>query len=177
MQRAPGQHDDLTRVSRARSRAGRRGRSVATRHRRRATSRCSARMEPAVRSPRIEPAISTDRTRKVRFGPKNSQDSRVPKRPWRPQPYCGERNFWMRRRKAKNRPERPQESSETERANRHRRKCPQKRPVLARPRNPRFGRTEWWGWKGPNCQPPTQSSNRSLTSESGTEFFDAETDG
>src|ERR1035441_6485003 len=71
-QRPSGQyddHDDLTRVSRARSRAGRRGRSVATRHRRRATSRCSARMEPAVRSPRIEPSISTDRTRKVRFWP------------------------------------------------------------------------------------------------------------
>jgi hypothetical protein len=33
----------------------------------------------------------------------------------------------------------------------------------------------WWGWKGPNCQPPTQSSNRSPPSESGTEFFAAET--
>ena len=33
----------------------------------------------------------------------------------------------------------------------------------------------WWRRKGPNCQPPTQSSNRSLTSESGTEIFDAET--
>ena len=38
--------------------------------------------------------------------------------------------------------------------------------------NPRTG---WWSWNGPNCQPPTQSSNRSLTSESGTEFFAAET--
>jgi len=35
--------------------------------------------------------------------------------------------------------------------------------------------TGWWRRKGPNCQPPTQSSNRSLTSESGTEIFDAET--
>src|SRR6267142_634246 len=37
------------------------------------------------------------------------------------------------------------------------------------------GATGWWRRKGPNCHPPTQSSNRSLTSESGTEIFDAET--
>ena len=34
--------------------------------------------------------------------------------------------------------------------------------------------TAWRRRKGPNCQPPTPSSNRSLTTESGTEFFDAE---
>jgi len=46
---------------RTRPRARRGRRSFATRHRSRATSRCSARMEPAVRSPRIESAIITDR--------------------------------------------------------------------------------------------------------------------
>jgi hypothetical protein len=49
----------------------------------------------------------------------------------------------------------------------------QKRPILTTPQ-------EMCGLVGldePNCQPPTQSSNRSLTSESGTEIFDAETGG
>jgi hypothetical protein len=66
-------------------------------------------------------------------------------------------------------------SPETERTERYRRKSPQKRPILTRPGNLRVGRTGWWSWKGPNCQPPTQSSNRSPPSESGTEFFAAET--
>src|ERR1700730_14506405 len=35
----------------------------------------------------------------------------------------------------------------------------------------------WWRRYGSNCQLPTQSSNRSLTLESGTEIFDAETGG
>src|ERR1700686_5045346 len=63
MQRASGQHDDIARVPRTRPRARRGRRSFATRHRSRATSRCSARMEPAVRSPWIESAIITDRVR------------------------------------------------------------------------------------------------------------------
>src|SRR5712664_5033732 len=83
----------------------------------------------------------------------------------------------MQRREAKNRPERPQASPETERVERYRRKSPQKRPIGSRGRDVRFRRTGWWRRKGPNCQPPTQSSNRSLTTESGTEFFDAETEG
>ena len=40
---------------------------------------------------------------------------------------------------------------------RYRPKSPQKRPIPSRRRDLRFGRN------GPNCQPPTQSSNRSLT--------------
>src|SRR6266404_4249505 len=35
----------------------------------------------------------------------------------------------------------------------------------------------WWRHSGSNWRPTTQSSNRSLKSESGTEFFDAETEG
>jgi hypothetical protein len=53
----------------------------------------------------------------------------------------GERNFWMQRREAKNRPERPQGSPETERAERYPRKSSQKRPVLSRPGNLQFGGT------------------------------------
>ncbi len=60
MQRASGQHDAIARFPRARSRAGCGRRSVATRHWSRAASRCSGGMEPAVRSPRIEPAIIRD---------------------------------------------------------------------------------------------------------------------
>src|SRR5258708_38578468 len=50
----------------------------------------------------------------------------------------------MQRREAKNRPERPQGSPETERAERYPRKSPQKRPVLSRPGNLQFGGTGWW---------------------------------
>ena len=70
---------------------------------------------------------------------------------------------------------RPRVSPETQSAERWRLKSPQKRPVSSRPENLRFGGTGWWRRKGPNCQPPTQSSNRSLEPESGTEIFDAET--
>ena len=50
----------------------------------------------------------------------------------------------MQRREAKNRPERPQGSPETERAERYPRKSPQKRPVLSRPGNLQFEGTGWW---------------------------------
>src|SRR6202022_4490694 len=42
-------------------------------------------------------------------------------------------------------------------------------------RGVRYLKTGWWRRKGPNCHPPTQSSNRSLAPEPGTEIFDAET--
>jgi hypothetical protein len=57
-------------------------------------------MEPAVRSPRIEPAISMDRAQRVRFGPKGPKYSR-PARRRPPQPGRGERNFWVQRREPK----------------------------------------------------------------------------
>ena len=79
----------------------------------------------------------------------------------------------MQRREAKNRPERPQGSPETERAERYPRKSPQKRPVLSRPGNLQFEGTGWWRSSGPNWLLPTQSSNRSPKLESGTEFFAA----
>jgi hypothetical protein len=145
-------------------------------------------MEPAVRSPRIKPAINTGRAQRVHFGPKNSQDSEFPSGLSPPHPTAGngifgcrdpktpkipefadrlersfgpkppkiprlpsgmavatcrrERNFWMQRREAKNRLERPQVSPETERAKGYRRKSPQKRPISTRPGNLRFG----WDW-------------------------------
>src|ERR1039457_6203735 len=40
-----------------------------------------------------------------------------------------ERNFWMQRREAKNRPKRPLMPAETERPERYRRISPQKRPI------------------------------------------------
>jgi hypothetical protein len=66
---ATGQHDDLAGVPRTRPRAGGRRRSFATRHWSRATSRCTSRMEPAVRSSRTKSGINTDQGSKRRaFG-------------------------------------------------------------------------------------------------------------
>jgi hypothetical protein len=133
-------------------------------------------MEPAIRSLGIEPGISTDQAQK---GSVLAQ--RAPNIPEfsaalaAVKSHRGERNFWVRRREAETGlrdckcPRRPKDQNDTGG------KSPQKRPVLTRPGNLRFGGTGWWSWKGPNCQPPTQSSNRSPPSESGTEFFAAET--
>src|ERR1039458_10767489 len=56
-------------------------------------------MEPAVRSPRTEPAISTDRVERSVLAPKLLP--RFPGCPRWSQPGRGERNFWMQRREAK----------------------------------------------------------------------------
>ena len=121
-------------------------------------ARCPSRMEPAVRSPRIESAIIADRVRNVAFGLPSSQNSRGRPASGRRKPCRGERNFWMQRREAKNRPERPQVSPETERAQRYLRKSPQKRPIWSGRRDLRFRRTGWWRPSGPNWLLPTQSS-------------------
>jgi hypothetical protein len=64
----------------------------------------------------------------------------------------------MRRREAKNRPERPQGSPETERVERYRRKSPQKRPIGSRRRDLRFRRTGWWcAQSDANRSPPNIS--------------------
>lgn len=121
-------------------------------------------MEPAVGSPWIESAIITDRARNpALLTPQGSQNFWQPAGVGRQNPCRGERNFWMQRREAKNRPERPRTSPETERVERYQRKSQQKRPNESRRRHLRFRRTGWWGWYGPNCQLPTQSSNRSPT--------------
>src|SRR5712672_1501776 len=70
MQRAPGQHDHLARVSRTRSRAGRGRRPAAARYRSRTIARCASRMEPAVRGARIEPAITTPGSKRLFLPPK-----------------------------------------------------------------------------------------------------------
>jgi hypothetical protein len=57
------------------------------------------------------------------------------------------------------------------------RKSPQKRPIWRRIGIVRFAETGWWRHSGTNWRPTTQSSNQSLRSASGTEFFDAETEG
>jgi hypothetical protein len=111
-------------------------------------------MESAVRSPRAESAITTNHARNVAFGPKELQYSPVPDPYWPSKPCYGERNFWMQRLEAKNRPERPQGSSETERVERYRRKSPQKRPIGSRRRDLRFRRTGWWARQGSNLRPP-----------------------
>src|ERR1039458_6442022 len=103
-------------------------------------------MEPAVRSPRIEPAISTDRTRRSVLARKTPKIPEFPDGLGGPQPYCGERNFWMQRREAKiglrdrKCHRRLNEQNDTG-ENPH-----TKRPILTRPGNLRFGRTGWW-WK------------------------------
>src|ERR1700682_2476976 len=101
-------------------------------------------MEPAVRSPRTKSAIITDRARNGAFGLPRLQKCPAADRHWPSKPCRGERNFWMQRLEAKNRPERPQVSPETERVERYRRKSPQKRPIGSRRRDLRFRRTGWW---------------------------------
>ncbi len=102
-------------------------------------------MESAVRSPWIKSAITTGRARNDAL----LALPRLPKFPaadrhWPSKPCREERNFWMQRLEAKNRPERPQGSPETERVERYRRKSPQKRPIGSRRRDLRFRRTGWW---------------------------------
>src|SRR5260370_23978027 len=75
-------------------------------------------MEPAVRSPRIKSAIT--RLETTRFWPPRLPKFPAADRHWPSKPCRGERNFWMQRREAKNRPERPQGSPETERVERYR---------------------------------------------------------
>ena len=102
-------------------------------------------MESAVRSPRIKSAITTGRARNdALLASQDSQNSRQPTGIRPSKPCRGERNFWMERLEAKNRPERPQGSPETERVERYRRKSPQKRPIGCRGRDLRFRRTGWW---------------------------------
>src|SRR6266481_2304701 len=111
-------------------------------------------MESAVRSPWIKSAITTGRARNDAL----LALPRLPKFPaadrhWPSKPGRGERNFWMQRLEAKNRPERPQGSPETERVERYRRKSPQKRPIGSRRRDLRFRRTGWWAHQGSNLGP------------------------
>ena len=68
MSQRPSSSDDLSRFPRTGSRQGSGRRSFATRYWSGATSRCSARMEPTVRSPWIEPAIIAKQTRSGAFG-------------------------------------------------------------------------------------------------------------
>jgi len=68
-----------------------------------------------------------------------------------------ERNFWMRRQRAKNRRQNAHTSTETKIRELIGRKSPQKRPIWRLIGNVRFAETGWWRPKGPNCQPPTQS--------------------
>src|ERR1700730_7322450 len=58
------------------------------------------------------------------FGLPRLPKIQVADRRWPSKPCRGERNFWMQRREAKNRPERPQGSPETERVERYRAKIP-----------------------------------------------------
>src|SRR5258708_4215919 len=139
VQRASGQPDDLARVPRTRPRARRGRRSFATRHRSRATSRCSARMEPAVRSPWIESAIITDRVRNVAFGLPNPKNSRQPTGIWPSKTLPRGTEFLDAETGGQNRAERPQVSPETDRAERYQRKSPQKRPIRSRRWDLRFG--------------------------------------
>jgi hypothetical protein len=112
MQRATGQYDRFALVPRTGPRQGGGRRATAARHRCRTVARCTSRMELAVRSARIEPAIITARFETAFFASKNPKfpgcQTALPSKPCR-----GERNFWMQRRQAKNPPERPFFSTET----------------------------------------------------------------
>ena len=86
-----------------------------------------------------------------------------------------ERNFWMRRQRAKNRRQNAHTSTETKIRELIGRKSPQKRPIWRLIGNVRFAETGWWRRSGSNCLLPTQGSNPSPKLEPGTEFFAAET--
>src|SRR5882757_3300965 len=106
-------------------------------------------MEPAVRKTRAESAIVADRKRTAPF---DSQGLPI-------FPGCRTvlavetlprgTEFLDTETGGCNRPERPQVSPETERAERYRRKSPQKRPIQSRCRDLWFGGTGWWRRKGP----------------------------
>src|SRR5260370_41248737 len=101
-------------------------------------------MEPTVRSPWIESAIITDRVRNVAFGLPNSKNSRQPTGIWPLKTLPRGTEFLDAETGGLNRPERSQAPPETERAERCRRKYPQKRPIQGRPWDSEFGRTGWW---------------------------------
>jgi hypothetical protein len=110
MQRSTGQYDYLSCLPRTGPRQSRSRRSFASRHRCRATPRRARRMEPTVRTPRIESAIGFPSCSKPAF------QQTIPERrlvSCRPKFSRRERNFWMQRPEAKNPPERPLISVET----------------------------------------------------------------
>jgi hypothetical protein len=90
---------------------------------------------------------------------------------------CRERNFMTRRQGAKNRPQKCANARRDENPGIERAKIPAETPYLASYRKPPVCADWMVGLEGTELPTPTPSSNRSLTSESGTEFFDAETDG
>src|SRR5258708_6181444 len=172
MQRSSGQYDDLARVPRTGPRQSRGRRSFAPRHWCRATPRRSRGMEPAVRNPRIEPAIGSGRCSKLAFQqtiPKRLLVSSVPKFSRR------ERNFWMQRPEAKNPPERPLLSAETGKVE-NRRQDPRKNGPFSIDDDFRSsGRLGGGDDLDQTGCPPRRDRTKSPKLESGTEFFAAET--
>src|SRR5260370_40511116 len=100
-------------------------------------------MEPTVGSPWIESAIITDRVRNVAFGLPNPKNSRQPTGIWPSKTLPRGTEFLDAETRGKKRRERPQVSPETERAQRYRRKSPQKRPIRSRRMDLRFRKTGW----------------------------------
>jgi hypothetical protein len=92
--------------------------------------------------PGEQPAIMD--LRNVAFGLPNPKNSRQPTGIWPSKTLPRGTEFLDAETGGQNRAERPQVSPETERAERYRRKSPQKRPVLSRPGNLQFGGTGWW---------------------------------
>ena len=119
-------------------------RPAATRHRSRTVARCSRRMEPAVRSARIKSTITTGRPRNDPLLASKTQKISGSRPALAVNTLPRGTEFLDAETGGQNRAERPQVSPETERAERYRRKSPQKRPVLSRPGNLQFGGTGWW---------------------------------
>ena len=127
-------------------------------------------MAPAVRSPWIEFAIITDRARNVAFGLPNPKNSRQPTGIWPSKTLPRGTEFLDAETVGQNRPERPQELPETERAGRYRRKSPQKRAVLSRPGNRQFGRTVWWCAQSDTNRSPCYLANIRVIFENNSEL-------
>src|ERR1035437_6689259 len=137
-------------------------------------------MDPAVRSARTQSAIITvsaeDRnSRRPERGITGLSSVVLRSKSSRSKNSRGERNFWMQRPEAENRLERPLMPTETERRN-DTGEYPRRNGLIGV--SVEFcglGRLDGGDGRDRTANPPTQSSNSSLTPESGTEIFDAET--
>ena len=117
-------------------------------------------MEPTVRRARIESAIVSEPARSALLGRPNS---RPPAGQFRPEIQAPGTEFLDAETGGQ------KTARETLMVGRDRERgkwaarSPQKRPLFDRRRFPRFGKTGWWRRKGPNCQPPTQSSSNPVS--------------
>jgi hypothetical protein len=113
-------------------------------------------MEPAIRGPRPQSGIALTRPDPSNYVGSKSQLRPRMRSQFAPEPGRRERNFWMRRRAAKNpRPNAPART-ETKVQEMSSRMSPQKRPVWRSTGNVRFARAGWWCAQSDTNRSPLQ---------------------